>query len=174
MKRFKKHSINFWLYKILREKETPEFIARGWAAGLFVNFFIPCFFQTAAAIPLAFLCRGSRVAAFVATFITNNFTIPLIYTLQCYLGGFLIGSPLHYSEISSQLGKMISSPSYDEIFNLGKQLFLAFFAGGALLGIVSAVIGYYLALWMTRKFYEKRLYRRRQKQLQNESDAQSE
>jgi uncharacterized protein (DUF2062 family) len=165
MKRLGKRTAGYWMYKVLREKGTPEFIARGWSAGLFVNFFIPCFFQTVVAIPLAFLCRGSRIAAFVGTFITNNFTIPFIYPVQCYIGSFLIGNPLRYQQIRLDLEKIITNPSYEEIMRLGKQLILAFFAGGALMGIVSAVIGYYIALWLTKKYHEKRHHRRQQKQL---------
>jgi len=163
MKRLKKRSVAYWYYKILKERGTPDFVARGWAIGLFVNFFIPVMFQTAAAIPLAFVFRGSRIAAFVGTFITNNFTLPLIYPLQCYIGGYLICNPLRYEYIKSALKEIIRNPSYAEIFQLGKQLVLAFFAGGALLGVVSAIIGYLIAHRLTLEHQKKRHERKMQK-----------
>jgi hypothetical protein len=156
MKRLKKRSVAYWYYKILRERGTPDFIARGWAVGLFVNFFVPCLFQAATAIPLAFLFKGSRIAAFVGTFITNNFTIPLIYPAQCYIGGYLICNPLHYEQIKTALKEIMQNPSYEAIFQLGTHLVLAFFAGGAFLGIVSAIPGYFIARRVTAEYQKKR------------------
>ena len=163
MKRLKKRSVAYWYYKILRERGTPDFIARGWAIGLFVNFFAPQLFQTAAAIPLAFLFKGSRIAAFVGTFITNNVTLPFIYPAQCYIGGYLICNPLHYEQIKTALKEIIHNPSYDAIYQLGMHLVLAFFVGGAFLGIISAIPGYFIAHRLTAKYQQKRHEQRMQK-----------
>lgn len=170
MKRLKKRSVAYWYYKILRERGTPDFIARGWAVGLFVNFFIPCFFQAVTAIPLAFLFKGSRIAAFVGTFISNNFTIPLIYPVQCYIGGYLICNPLSYEQIKTALNGIIINPSYEEIYRLGMHLMMAFFAGGALLGIISAIPGYFIAHRLTAEYQQKR-HERRMLKRQTTTDA---
>lgn len=160
MKKLKKRSAAYWYYKILRERGTPGFIARGWAAGLFVNFFIPCFFQVVTAIPLAFLVKGSRIAAVMATFISNNFTIPFLYPFQCYIGGYLICKPLQYEQIKTVLSTIITNPSYDSIYQLGMHLMLAFFAGGTLLGIISAIFGYFIARRLAAEYQQKRHERR--------------
>jgi uncharacterized protein (DUF2062 family) len=160
MKRLKKQSAPYWYHKILRERGTPDFIARGWAAGLFVNFFIPCFFQIVTAIPLAFLFKGSRIAAVMATFISNNFTIPLIYPVQCYIGGYLICKPLRYEQIKTALSGIITNPSYESIYQLGMHLVLSFFAGGTLLGVITAISGYFIAHHLTAEYQQKRHERR--------------
>jgi uncharacterized protein (DUF2062 family) len=165
MKKLKKHSAAYWYYKILRERGTPDFIARGWAIGIFVNFFIPCFFQAITAIPLAFLLRASRIAAFVGTFISNNFTIPVIYPIQCYIGGYLICNPLRYEQIKAALEGIIQKPSFHAIYQLGTHLALAFFAGGAFLGIISAIPGYFIARRIIAEYQRKRHERRMQKSL---------
>lgn len=164
MKKLKKRSFAYWYYKILKEKGTPDFIARGLATGLFVNFFMPSFFRKITAIPLAFLFRGSRIAAFAGTFITNTITISFIYPAQCYIGGYLIYKPLHYEQIKTVLNNIIQNPSFDEIFQLGKHLMLAFFAGGAFLGIIAAIPGYFIAYRLVEKYQKKRYARRMQRQ----------
>lgn len=160
MKRLKKHSVIYWYHKILRERGTPDFIARGWAVGLFVNFFIPCFFQVIIAIPLAFVFKGSRIAAVMATFISNNFTIPFLYPVQCYIGGYLICKPLQYEQIKTVLSEIITNPSYGSIYQLGMHLMMAFLAGGALLGIISAIFGYFIAHRLAAEYQQKRHERR--------------
>lgn len=169
MKKLKKRSAAYWYYKVLRERGTPDFIARGWAIGIFVNFFIPCFFQAITAIPLAFLLRASRIAAFVGTFISNNFTIPIIYPIQCYIGGYLICNPLRYEQIKTALTEIIENPSFNAIYQLGAHLALAFFAGGALLGVISAIPGYFIARRIVAEYQHQRHERRMLKRLEKSS-----
>ena len=64
--------------KILGEKATPEFIARGWAIGMFYGCAIPFGFQLILSIPTAILLKGSKIGATIATFVTNHFTIFII------------------------------------------------------------------------------------------------
>ena len=56
--------------KILGEKATPEFIARGWAIGMFYGCAIPFGFQLILSIPTAILLKGSKIGATIATFVT--------------------------------------------------------------------------------------------------------
>ena len=67
------------LVRILREKAPPAFIARGWAIGMFYGCTIPFGFQLILSIPTAVILKGSKVGATVGTFITNHFTIFVIY-----------------------------------------------------------------------------------------------
>lgn len=41
-------------------------------------------------IPLAFLLRAAKVPAVAFTFVSNHFSIIVLYPLQCYLGSYLI------------------------------------------------------------------------------------
>ena len=58
--------------KILGEKASPEFIARGWAIGMFYGCAIPFGFQLILSIPTAILLKGSKIGATVATFVTRR------------------------------------------------------------------------------------------------------
>ena len=48
-----KKILTFYYMKAVRDKGTPEYIARGWAIGMFVGFAIPFGLQLAISIPLS-------------------------------------------------------------------------------------------------------------------------
>lgn len=90
----------FSLYmKIVREKASPEYIARGWAIGWFFGCLIPFGFQLICSIPAAFILKGSKIGATLGTLLTNQVTIFFIYPVQCYVGSRIMGSDLTYSAI---------------------------------------------------------------------------
>ena len=62
--------------KIVREKASPEYIARGWAIGMFFGCLIPFGFQLICSIPAAFILKGSKIGATLGTLLTN----PVSYT----------------------------------------------------------------------------------------------
>lgn len=99
------------------------------------------------AIPL----RGARGAAVLATWITNPFTIPLIWPVQCYLGSFMIRNPLSYRLIKQLVSDAIREPSRKTAGALSGELIVSFFAGGLLLGTLAAVIGYFCTTKMVQR-----------------------
>ena len=68
--------------KIVREKATPEYIARGWSIGMFFGCLIPIGGQLFCSIPTAFLLKGSKIGAVLGTFITNHHQAPLAMELS--------------------------------------------------------------------------------------------
>lgn len=130
--------------KILREKASPEYIARGWAIGMFYGCAIPFGFQLILSIPTAFLFRGSKIGAAVGTLITNHFTIFIIYPVQCWIGNHLMGGRLSYAEVSGALGNVVQEQSFDALFRIGGNLLAAFFLGGALFAAVMTPLTYHL------------------------------
>ena len=79
MKRgFLKRKLILLYLKIVREKASPEYIARGWAIGMFYGCLIPFGFQLICSIPTAFLLKGSKIGASVGTLITNHFSVFII------------------------------------------------------------------------------------------------
>lgn len=66
-----------------------RFIARGMAAGVFVGMTPTIPFHTVLSITMAFLCRGSKPAAVIGSWISNPLTIPIVY-YACYAVGSLL------------------------------------------------------------------------------------
>ena len=147
-----------WLYyKIVREKATPEYIARGWAIGMFYGCLIPFGLQLACSIPTAFLLKGSKIGASVGTLITNPVSIFFIYPVQCWVGGKLIGRELSYERVDASMRHVLSHEgpwyeSYRVLAAEGLDIILAFFAGGALLTLIMTPITYFFVLSITKRY----------------------
>ena len=129
--------------KIVMEKHSPEYIARGWAIGMFYGCAIPFGFQLILSIPTAFILRGSKIGAVIGTLITNHFSIWIIYPVQCYVGNKLIGGRISYAAIRNAMAQLISEKSYKALLSLGGELATSFFVGGALMALVFTPLTYY-------------------------------
>ncbi len=158
MKRLSRKSITYYYLKLVNQSGSPDYIARGVAVGLFIAFFIPFGVQMVVAYPLAVAVRAAKIPAVALTWISNNFTVPVIYPVQCFIGGYIIGQPLHYGYVKNAFLKVIEEMSYKALFDLGADLTIAFFAGGLLFGLLSGISGYFVALGLVKRYRrEKRI-----------------
>lgn len=83
---------NYVLHRLRRLPDSPERIARGVFAGVFVSF-TPLFgFHFLSAAGIALLYRGNILAALLATFVGNPITFPIFATLSLETGYFLLGA----------------------------------------------------------------------------------
>lgn len=149
----------FWLkmyMKVVKEKATPEYIARGWAIGMFYGCLIPFGFQLLCSIPTAFILKGSKIGATVGTFFTNHFSIFIIYPLQCYVGNKLMGGSLSWKSAGEMMGKVLKEQSYEALLALGWELVASFFIGGALLTAVMTPITYFFVKKLVILFQERK------------------
>ena len=106
------------------------------AIGVFVGITPTIPFQTALALALAALFRGSKPAAVLGIWSGNPFTIPLLYMGSYKLGMLILGRPALVSSLDQQ--------SLMGFFKSGADICCATIAGGALLGILPAVAAYYI------------------------------
>ena len=164
---FKKKWRKFYL-KIVREKASPEYIARGWSIGMFFGCLIPIGGQLICSIPAAFLLKGSKIGAVLGTFSTNQITVFFIYPVQCYAGAKLIGLDLSYEDIKEKLKEIIDASDFTEFVDATKSLAgdltVAFFVGGAIMAIVLTPITY-IAVKKMVIGYRIQLEKRRRKRL---------
>lgn len=129
--------------KAVRDKGTPEYIARGWAIGMFVGFAVPFGLQLAISIPLSFLLKGSKLGAVLGTFTTNHFTIFIIYPVQCWVGNRILCGNLSLNRIQCMMRDVLRFQDYETLFNMGLEVAASFFAGGLLFAAVSTPVCYY-------------------------------
>jgi uncharacterized protein (DUF2062 family) len=142
--------------KIVREKATPEYIARGWAIGMFYGCLIPFGFQLLCSIPTAFILKGSKIGATVGTFITNHFSVFIIYPIQCYVGLLLMGKTRSMAELKEIMTGVIHASSYEALLSIGTELVAAFFIGGAILTAVMTPVTYFFVKSLVVKYRTKR------------------
>jgi uncharacterized protein len=160
--------------RIRRQEGSPESLARGVALGLLVGFAAPLGIHGLVVIPLAFALRANKFLAYLFTFHINPYTIPLLYPFQCWLGGMILEHPLSSQVIKSDLSHLFIERSWESFKALGAELIWPFLAGGAVLGILSAVAGYFLTLGIIqwrRRSRDASLKRRLYKLAKREPDA---
>ena len=136
--------------KMVSEKATPQYIARGWAIGMFYGCLIPFGFQLILSIPSSFLLKGSKIGATFGTLLTNHFTIFIIYPLQCLVGNHVIGGNLSYDAVNEAMQNVLKLQNYSALLELGRDLLISFFVGGALLTLIMTPITYFLVLNMVK------------------------
>jgi len=163
---FRKKTRKIYL-KIVREKATPEYIARGWSIGMFFGCLIPIGGQLFCSIPTAFLLKGSKIGAVLGTFITNQVTVFFIYPAQCYAGAKLLGLDLSYDDIKIKLKDLMETSSFTEFCDVLKglagDLATAFFVGGAIMAIVLTPITYFVVKRMVVTYRIRTQIRRRKR-----------
>lgn len=142
--------------KMVREKASPEYIARGWAIGMFYGCLIPFGFQLICSIPTSFLLKGSKIGAAVGTFFTNHFSIFIIYPVQCWVGNKLMGGNLTYDATVKAMSDVIKKQSYEALLSLGWELVIAFFIGGALLTAIMTPITYVIVKRLVIAFRDRK------------------
>lgn len=129
--------------KAVTDKGTPEYIARGWALGVFIGLLIPFGFQLMISIPLSFVLKGSKLGAMVGTLVTNHVTILIIYPLQCFIGNKLIGGKFTFAYLEEQMSDVILRQEYEVLLSLGGEVVASFFVGGTLFALLAAPLTYY-------------------------------
>ena len=148
-----------WIFlysKIVREKASPEYIARGWAIGMFYGCIAPMGTQLLLSLPTAFLLKGSKIGATIGTLITNHVTVLFIYPVQCCVGDWLIGGDLSYPAIRDALADLLREQSWEALMGIGSELIAAFFVGGALLTAIMTPLTYFTVKDLVNQYRRRR------------------
>jgi uncharacterized protein len=166
-------------HRMHRLPGTPEQIARGVFAGVFASFtpFFGMHFLVAAL--LAWVMRGSILAALLGTFFGNPLTyVPIAY-VALQSGHFLLGSSMRgavddsiFSKFVLAAGdlwhnfKAIFTPErahWTELHRFYDDVFFPWMVGSIIPGLLCGVICYYLSLPVIRAYQKRRLARMRKK-----------
>lgn len=136
--------------KIVGERKSATFIARGWALGAFVGSVIPFGVQIYVALPLSFLLRCSKIGALTGTLITNPVTIIFIYPAQCWVGARIIGKDLSWQAISEAFKGVLEKQDWASLMQLSGDFIASFFVGGFLLAAIATPVMYFGVLSLVR------------------------
>lgn len=139
-------------YRIVKERKSAEFIARGWAIGVFVGSVIPFGVQIYIALPLSLLLKGSKIGALTGTLISNPLTIFFLYPAQCWVGSRLLGKDISWEAISEAMKGVLTHQDWSSLSQLSGHLVTSFFAGGLILAAVATPITYFTILSLVRNY----------------------
>lgn len=147
--RFRRGSREGWR-RMIRLEGSPRAIAMGLAIGIVVGFSPTVGFQMILAAFLASMVRANPAPAIMAVWITNPVTIPPIYAATYYLGRqFWAGRQI---DIHAELSRLVHDLSrfefyevvsqFRKLLELGVDVLVPMFIGGAIVGGILALISY--------------------------------
>lgn len=150
--------------KLIKSEGTPTSIARGVAIGLAVGLIIPVGLQTLPAIFLAFVFKANKVLTWTFTCVTNPATAIVIYPFKCWIGGFLLFSPMKMDHLAEEFHDLLHAETliggWNAFTSLGWDILLPFFAGGLFFALLAAPLGYILSFKAVAAYHARRERRR--------------
>ncbi|MDG1069504.1 MAG: DUF2062 domain-containing protein [Sulfitobacter sp.] len=159
-------------HRVRRLPDSPERIARGIWAGVFITF-SPLFgFHFLGAVLVARLMKGNILASLMATFVGNPLTFVFITLASLKSGHWLLGTELEEGELRALSHKFadagsdlwhntlsIFSPEKMEWSGLAifsRDIFYPYLMGGIVSGIFFATVAYYLAVPVLYAYQKRR------------------
>lgn len=158
-----KRFVRLLYLKVLRIQATPHNIAIGLAAGVFIGLLPTLPIQTILAVTLAFILRGSKIAAALGTWVSN----PLNWAL-CYYLFYKVGSALAPFDVPPFKEVEFCIPAMVE---LGWTFFGAMMIGALVIATPSAILAYFLSKRFVKKYQERKAVRRLQKAMEEKESA---
>ena len=153
-----RRTLDYFIYRVKRIPDTPHKIAIGIATGVFCSFtpFFGLHFFLAAFVTYIF--KGNIVAALFGTFFGNPVTWPFIASFSVKLGQIILGYPVtnfetfldHFVEAYDATIQGVKSLfGYGEsdwalLYVFFRELFLPYFIGGFVLGLIAALLTYFV------------------------------
>ena len=163
----------YYLLRVKRLKGDPEYLARGFAFGVFMGVLPLVPVQTIILVPLTILLRVSTIAALIAgTLVSNPLTFMPQYYLTWKIGNAILPSEVSWEQLDAvlhEISRFITEENFlrgiidslTVISRLGLNTIAVLLTGGAIIGIPAGLISYFFA----RKFFyavrERRLKRQR-------------
>jgi uncharacterized protein (DUF2062 family) len=148
----------YYYWRLVRLRGKPEALARGLACGVFAGLFPFFGSQTLLAVLLAFLFRGNKILALVGPWISNPFTSVPIYAFNFYIGKWLL---------NDHTSTEINWRSWEDIKELGIEIIWPLFVGCVVVGLVCAIISYFLGLRLIRRVRASHQQRYRRKRMEH-------
>jgi uncharacterized protein (DUF2062 family) len=162
---------SYVVHRLRRLPDTPERIAKGVGAGVFVSF-LPLFgLHFVSAVALAWVLRGNIFAALLGTFFGNPFTFPLIVVGAMETGSLLLGHG-HMQTPKEVMHRM--QDAWGEVRHNGQALFSAetadwnrtaafvedvfapYMLGGTIIGAIVGILAYFVSLPVIRAYRARR------------------
>jgi hypothetical protein len=159
-------------HRVRRLPDSPERIARGIWAGVFISF-TPLFgFHFLGAVLVAKAMKGNIIASLMATFVGNPLTFVFIALSSLKTGHWLLGTQLEEGELRA-LSRKFSNAGDDlwhnaiSIFTpdkmdwsglaiFSRDVFYPYLMGGIVSGVFFGTLAYYLSVPLLRAYQKRR------------------
>ena len=143
-------SLHYFIWRVKRLPGTPEFIARGFAIGVAINFWPVLFTHLIFGYLFCMLLEGSLLSMFIGTLIGNPWTFAIVYPIMYKIGKVILGlKPIHAERsIDAAAGvwdKIWPIESWHSLVTAFQHVLWPMMIGGFLLGLPCTLFSFYLA-----------------------------
>ncbi len=138
-----------YYYLLIKGRESPERIARGFAVGVFIAFNPLLGFHTILCIFFSIIFKASKTASILGSLVCNPFTIPVIYFSEYEVGKFFMNifnfdvEIVHLSDFKELTLKAI--------VEFGKSIAYPICIGSIIFGAIFSIIAYIAS----KKYFKK-------------------
>jgi uncharacterized protein (DUF2062 family) len=157
--------MKYYYLRFVRLRGEPNELALGIALGVFAGMMPILPFQTAFAVTLALLFKGSKITAALGTWVSNPLNWYFQYYYSYKLGALILGIPKENRAFTSIMTAIRSGEETmviaGKLIGASSAMITAFLLGGLLMGIVLAPPAYYI---FYRLFNYIRRWRRSRKE----------
>jgi uncharacterized protein (DUF2062 family) len=134
--------------KLVRIDDSPQRIALGFGLGVFCGILPGT--GPMAAVVLALIFRVNKIAAFAGGLLTNTWLSLVTLVLAVKIGSALTGADWH--DIYEKCKGIVTNFSFQNLKNIPvSKIFLPLAIGYFLVGLVSGVLAYLIALFVFKK-----------------------
>lgn len=133
--------------RFIRIRGNPREIALGFALGLFIGLSPTMGVQMPIAVFFASILKWNKYSAAIAVWITNPLTAPFIYS-----GTYIIGATLTGAGNSFRLTGNFDWNMLSQMIEKSPAIIVSLFAGGFVVGLPLAVLGYFLSYNAVEKY----------------------
>lgn len=171
--------LRFIKYRILHIDDSPERIARGLAAGVFIAYLPLMGLQMATAWLAATVLKANRVMAVLGVWVSNPATAVFVYYPSYRLGRWLLGIRAQKPEIDPEqlenlfeetlslyrlLTEFHTSSFWKEVSAAAMNIGLEILIGGIIIGAVMSRLTYWGAFRLVL-YYRRRKHAKKQRRL---------
>ncbi|MDY6940682.1 MAG: DUF2062 domain-containing protein [Cyanobacteriota bacterium] len=149
-KRFTRYG-RWYYWRLIRTNASPEYLARGFAAGTFAGFFPFFGLQTVLGVLLAVPLRGHKLTAALGTWVSNPLTYIPLFWFNFRVGVWLLGAQMSFTTESMQ--------SLEALLELKGEFVASFFIGCFVCGLIGSLCCYVIALTSIRSWRNRRARR---------------
>jgi uncharacterized protein (DUF2062 family) len=136
--------------RFVKIRGRPREISLGFALGIFIGLTPTMGAQMPIAAFFAALFKWSKISAALGVWITNPITAPFIYGITYVVGAYLLGL-----KATVILPQELNWSIVKEMLKNAPVILGALTAGGILIGLPLAVIGYYLSFVAVNKYQQR-------------------
>lgn len=157
----------YYFLRFIRLRGEPHELALGLAFGIFTGMMPIMPFQSALAVALALIFKGSKITALIGTWVSNPLNWYFVYYYSYRIGASLMGLSMKSGIFPSVMRSLHEGENvfivFGKILGAGGTIIFAFLFGGFLMGSIAAMPSYFLffkIFQMIQKWRNERRNRR--------------